>query len=119
VPGGWALKHRQGFTLVEVMIAMVIMAFLTVLVSQSIRTAVQNKKKLEARIVSETLLYDTLRVIKLDVERAFNYQDVFWEIENLALQQLEVEKENPGGNNNPRNAGEQRPRPIKLTHFFR
>ncbi|MEM7647466.1 MAG: type II secretion system protein GspJ [Pseudomonadota bacterium] len=109
--------NSKGFTLIEVMISMFIMAMLTVLVSQSIRTAVQNKQKLEARIASETALYDALRVIKMDVERAFHYQDVFFEIENLALAQLEKDKQpnpnGPGAGNN-----QQRQPPVKLTQFL-
>ncbi len=107
---------RRGFTLIEVMISMAIMAMLTVLVSQSIRSAVQNKKKLEARMAAETTLYDALRVMKLDIERAFNYQDVFFEIENIALQQLDAEK--PKNQNGQTDQREQRPPPIKLTHFL-
>lgn len=108
---------QKGFTLIEVMISMFIMAMLTVLVSQTVRTAVQNKRKLETRMESETILYDAIRVIKLDVERAFHYQDIFFEIENLALKQLEKEKsaKNPDGQ---RFAEEQRQPPIQLTHFL-
>ncbi len=108
---------QKGFTLVEVMISMFIMAMLTVLVSASIRTAVQNKKKIEARIETESMLYDTFRVMKGDIENAFNYQDVFFEIERLAIIQLDAEKNklNPGGQ--PGQPMQQRPAPIKLTHF--
>lgn len=117
------MNQRQGFTLIEVMISMVIMSFLTVLISSSIRSAVHNKQKLEARIATETLLYDVLRVIKLDVERAFHYQDVFFQIENLALQQLEAEKSkaktpNGGVAQQQNNLSQQRRPPKKLTHFI-
>ncbi len=118
-----------GFTLIEVMISMFIMAMLTVLVSASIRTAVQNKKKLEERIHSETILFDTLRVLKLDIEQAFHYQDVFWEIENLALQQLEREKQQQNNTGSSPNLNQpafgalnaptqQSQPPVQLTHFL-
>jgi len=109
------MKANKGFTLVEVMISMVIMSFLTVLVSQSIRTAVQNKQKLEAKMEIEMLLYDSLRVLKMDVERAFHYQDVFWEIENLAIQQLEAEKSKKNKQQAP--APPRQP-PVNLTQFL-
>jgi prepilin-type N-terminal cleavage/methylation domain-containing protein len=126
---------RAGFTLIEVMISMFIMAMLTVLVSASIRSAVQNKKKLEAKMAIEATLFDALRVVKMDVERAFHYQDVFFEIETLAIQQLQKAKNNPGGNPPPGTAppptppppvlGQpgagglaQRQPPVKLTHFL-
>ena len=109
------MKKASGFTLIEVMISMVIMSMLTVLVSTSIRTAVQNKKKLEARMASETMLYDSLRVLKLDIERAFHYQDVFFEIENLALQQLQQEQNKKNPNQKEDN---QRTPPVQLTQFL-
>ncbi len=111
------MKNR-GFTLVEVMISMLIMSMLTVLISTSIRTAVRNKKSLEKKIEAETDLYDSLRVIKMDLERAFHYQDVFWEIENLAIQQLENEKQNQGQNQGGNRQGQPRQPPIKLTQFL-
>ena len=116
-------QKPYGFTLIEVMVAIVIMSFLTILVSTSIRTAVQNKIKLEARVKSETSLFDALRVIKMDVERAFHYQDVFFEIENLAIMQLEQEKQQGGkgaggGAGGQRGQGNQRQPPIQLTQFL-
>lgn len=87
----------RGFTLMEVLISMFIMSMLTILVSTTVRTAVQNKKKLEARMASENLLYDTLRVIRLDVERAFHYQDVFYEMEMMAMQQAQQQSQGQGG----------------------
>ncbi len=107
-----------GFTLVEVLISMLIMSMLTVLVSTSIRTGIRNKKSLEAKVEAEVDLYDALRVVKMDIERAFNYQDVFWEIENLAIQQLEAEKQKNSQNPQGGNPGQQRQPPIKLTQFL-
>ncbi|MCB0378836.1 MAG: prepilin-type N-terminal cleavage/methylation domain-containing protein [Bdellovibrionales bacterium] len=103
----------NGFTLVEVLISMVIMSFLALVVATSIRTSVQNKQKIEARMRDQTRLYDALRVMKMDIERAFNYQDVFFEIENLAIQQLELEKQKTGAPPSP-----PRPAPPHLTHFL-
>ena len=76
-------------------------------------------------MASQIGLYDSLRIIKQDVERAFNYQDVFFEIEELAFQQLQASK-NKNTNNNGANPVQQnfnngtppRQRPLKLTHFL-
>ena len=106
------MTKAQGFTLVEVMVAMVIMAMLSVLVSSAIRGAVKNKRSIEARIASETLLYDCLRILKQDMEKAFHYQDVFFEIENQALSRLN-EEQNKGKNIKP-----QKSPPPQLTHFL-
>ncbi len=109
---------KKGFTLVEVLISMLIMSMLTVLISTSIRTGVRNKKNLEAKIEAETDLYDALRVIKQDVERAFHYQDVFFEIENLAIQQLEAEKQKQGQNPQGQQRSAPRLPPLQLTQFL-
>lgn len=112
------MKKCAGFTLVEVMIAMFIMAMLTVLVSTSIRSAVKNKQKLEARMASQTMLFDALRIMKQDIERAFHYQDVFFEIENLALQQMQMAGANPNNPNAAVAGAPVRLPPVKFTHFL-
>ena len=86
------MRKPSGFTLIEVMIAMLIMSMLTLLISTSIRNATKNKRKFEARIASETLLYDCLKILKQDLEKAFNYQDVFFEMEQQAINRLNQEK---------------------------
>ena len=111
------VQHRRkmknkGFTLIEVIIAMMIMAMLTVLISRSIRSAIRNKDKLEAYIASETLLYDCLAILKQDIERAFHYRDIFFEMETKALKKLEA-RTNPN-----RQSSEARKPPVKLTHFL-
>jgi len=122
-------KSTLGFTLIEVLISMFIMSMLTILVSTTVRTSVQNKKKLEARVASETALYDTLRILRLDIERAFHYQDIFYDMEVAAIQKSQpgapVDGQNPGQPNSPPSTGVNPnqgaplpPPPIKLTHFL-
>lgn len=108
------MKKTLGFSLIEVMVAMFIMATLAVIVSQTIRASVSNKQKIETRIKYQTMLYDALRVIKLDIEKAFHYQDVFFEIEERAIQQMEAEK-SKGGN---QGVARQRVQPPQLTQFL-
>lgn len=113
-------KVNSGFTLVEVMVAMVIMAGMTVLISQTIRSSINNKQKIETRMTNTSMLYDSLSVLKLDIERAFHYQDVFFEIEELAIQQLENEKKKGGSAGGADNSppGPARRPPPKLTQFL-
>ena len=110
------MKKSLGFTLIEVMISMFIMAILAVIVSQTIRSSVSNKQKIETRIKYQAMLYDALRVVKMDVERAFHYQDVFYEIEELAIKQLESEKNKGGQGQEP--VTQQRTPPPQLTQFL-
>ena len=111
--------NSKGFTLVELMIAMFIMAVLTTIVSSAIRTSVQNKKKLEHRITAQATVYDTIRIIKRDVEKAFHYQDFFYEIEKKAIDQLNesIKKVKPGQNQPARQPYPVPRPPQKLTHF--
>lgn len=111
------MRKTLGFTLIEVMISMFIMAMLTILVSTSVRTAVQNKKKIETRMEMEALLYDTLRVIRSDLDNAFHYQDVFFEMEQLALMQTQSEQVRLNPGMTPQGIQQQAP-PIKLTQFI-
>ncbi len=108
------MTKARGFTLIEVMIAMVIMSMLSILVSSAIRSAVRNKKSLEARLVSETMLYDSLKILKQDLEKAFHYQDVFFEIESQALSRME-EEQNRAKHIKTRT---KKVSPPQLTHFL-
>ena len=108
------MTKTRGFTLIEVMIAMTIMALLTVLISSAIRSATKNKRRLEARMESQTLLYDCLRIIKQDLEKAFHYQDVFFEMEKQALNRLDQER-NKTTKIQSHSSPENQP---QLTHFL-
>ena len=117
------MRPNKGFTLVEVIMAMFIMSALTVLVSGAIRSSVKNKQKLSNRIYVQSMLYDTLRIMKMDIERAFNYKDVFYQIERQAIQKMNAAKNN-GANQQQQQQQQQQaglqlpPPPPKLTHFL-
>ena len=68
-------SNSAGFTLIEVMVALAILASLTVLTAQAMKTAVDNRARLSNEINRDALLADSLRVIRADVATAFNYRD--------------------------------------------
>jgi len=68
-------NKQSGFTLIEVMVALAILATLTVLTAQAMKTAVDNRSRLSNEINRDALLADSLRVIRADVATAFNYHD--------------------------------------------
>ena len=73
------LSLSRGFSLIEVMVAMVIMAGLTILTSQAIRSAVDNRSSLSADIARDAQLADALRVIRNDIGLAFHQpEDLTW-----------------------------------------
>jgi prepilin-type N-terminal cleavage/methylation domain-containing protein len=72
----------KGFTLIEVVIAMTIMAVLTVFSTQSIQQGLKSKAKIHQTIDDMSQVRDTLRVIERDINLAYHYRDI--EMEFLA-----------------------------------
>ncbi len=76
-----ALKNPQGFTLLEVMIAIAIMAGLTIITAQAMRSGVENQKVISAEIRRDSGVADAMKIMRADVGQAFHYQDVFCKME--------------------------------------
>lgn len=79
---------KNGFTLLEVIIAMSIMAFLTVMVSQSMRRSADFKQKIQKSIDQRSAINSAMRIIERDINLAFHYQDVNTEV----LKEIEKKK---------------------------
>jgi prepilin-type N-terminal cleavage/methylation domain-containing protein len=79
---------KNGFTLLEVIIAMTIMAFLTVMVSQSMRKSADFKTKIQKNIDQRSAINSAMRIIERDINLAFHYQDVNTEV----LKEIEKKK---------------------------
>ena len=110
-------KVQGGLTLIEILIAMTIMGFLTLIVSTSIRSALKNRIKIENRIENQGRLYETLYVMKRDMERAFHYQDVFFLMkENLRIQFPTWGNNSPSSPNPP--FLNSSPPPLRTTQFL-
>lgn len=82
----------SGFTMLEMLIVIMIMATLTVLSSQAIQQAIKNKIKLQGQIDDVSEVRDSLKVIERDVNLAFHYNDLELEMKNLIKQK----RMNPG-----------------------
>jgi prepilin-type N-terminal cleavage/methylation domain-containing protein len=81
-----------GFTLIEVMITITILGTLTVLVAQSMQTAIKSKAKLQTQIDTSSRMRDAMRLLQRDINLAYHYRDVEKEIDAL------IKKKNtPGG----------------------
>lgn len=70
------MTTKRGFTLLEVLIAMAILAFVSLFTAESIRKALQNRQKIQAEIESVSAVRDALKVMENDINRAFNHRDV-------------------------------------------
>jgi prepilin-type N-terminal cleavage/methylation domain-containing protein len=75
------MNHR-GFTLLEVVIAMMILAFISLFTVQSIQKAVKTKAKVQKEIDKNSSLRDALRIMERDINMAFNYRDISIELYN-------------------------------------
>lgn len=113
------LKKNHGFTLIELMIALAILATLTVLTSQAISQAVKAKIKLQDQIDDVSRMRDAVRLIEKDLNLAYHYRDIENEIEELIKK-----KNNPNYNPNqpvpiptPQTTTRQVPRRDPETHF--
>jgi prepilin-type N-terminal cleavage/methylation domain-containing protein len=77
------VKSNKGFTLLEVLIVLMIMATLTVLSSQSIQQAITNKIKIQATNDQMSQVRDALKIVEKDINMIMHYQDL--EIEMFEL----------------------------------
>lgn len=77
--------HKSaGFTLIEILVATAILAFLSIYTAQSIQSAIKSKVKIEKEIAATSQVRDALSVIERDIHLAFNYRDFNIELYNLA-----------------------------------
>ena len=77
------MTNQRGFTLIEVMIVLVIMATLSVLSSQSIQQAIRNKIKLQTQVQDMSEVRDALKVMERDVNLAYHYSDLETELKDM------------------------------------
>lgn len=97
------MKSSRGFTLLEILIAMMIMTFLSLMTVESIQRALRSRAKIQADIDKNTTVRDALRVIERDINMAFNYRDPSIEVYNQAQkarQKANSQTFNPGGTGN-------------------
>ena len=98
------MKRQHGFTLIEVMVALLILAFLSIFTSQAIQRALANKTKIQRDIDKNATVRDALRVIERDVNMAFNFRDASIKLYNQAQDErkrVAQQLQNPGTSTNP------------------
>ncbi len=77
------MKNNRGFTMIELMITITILATLTLLTAQAIQQAIQTKVKLQGQIDDVSRMRDTVRLIERDINLAYHYRDVEKELNDL------------------------------------
>ncbi len=67
---------EAGFTLIEIMVAMAILAGLSILIAQTLKTSFDSRAKIQADLNRESVVYDALRIMQNDIAGAFHYRDM-------------------------------------------
>lgn len=105
--------QNSGFTLLEIMISMAILAFISVLTATSIQSAIKFKAKTITKIEETSFIYDALKIMAEDIRLAYNYKDINIEVFNLAQeerqkrsQQKQKAPQAPGDGTPPDGEGE-------------
>ncbi|MCE3010991.1 MAG: GspJ family type II secretion system protein [Proteobacteria bacterium] len=75
--------NKKGFTLLEIMIVLAIMATLAVLAAQSLQQSVNSKIKVQKNIDEMSRVRDALKIIEKDINLAFHYRDLEQEMNIL------------------------------------
>lgn len=89
------MRKADGFTLLEVMIAIMLLAFVSVFSGQAINRAIKTKEKVQKDLDRHSMLRDALRVIERDINNAFNYQDFNAKLFNMSLKEREARAKAP------------------------
>ena len=79
------MKSSRGFTLIELVIALMLLTFLSIFTAQSIQRAIKDKTRLQGDLDRSARLRGTLSVIERDLNLAFNHRDMGVELHNMAI----------------------------------
>lgn len=80
------ISKNRGFTLIEIMVAMLILAGLSLIMAQSVRTGLDDRKKIQLQLSEESLIRDAMRLIVSDVAAAFHHRDYTVGLYNKVLE---------------------------------
>lgn len=78
------LKSHDGFTLIEVLIAVAIMSTLGLLAAQTIKQAITQKKVIQEMVNDTSRLRDGIKIFEKDIQLAYHHRDWEKEIKDIA-----------------------------------
>jgi len=107
-------SRSKGFTLIEVIISITILAFISVFTGRMIQQGIKARRKIQTEMDRSSALRATLSLMVQDIHLAFNYRDIHTELYNAAQTERRnkaIEGKKPGQGNNPGNPGSGNPNP--------
>ena len=118
------LSKLTGFTLIEVLIAIMILATLSVLTAQSISRSIRDKARIQTNIDASSSLETVFKIMERDIQMTFNFRDIQYEVEKRTTSNRPNTQASPNTPNTPNtpNAPPLGPsfskRPIQTTQFI-
>lgn len=117
---------QRGFTLIEVLVSIMIVAFISLFTARSIRQGIQFKGKVQGSVDQRTALNNAMKIIERDINLAFNYQDFYHDMDvELEKSVYEAKKkkweedQKKGQNPPPLEPFQTKIKPVKIfTHFI-
>ncbi len=91
-------KSSAGFTLIEVLISITILATMGTLAAQSIQQAIKSKKKIQEQVDITSRMRDGMKMLERDIQLAYHHRD--WEKELMIAMKKKASqpaKPAPGG----------------------
>ncbi len=77
-------RGERGFTLIEIMIAMAILAVISILSAQTMRAGINDRETVQNEISADARVADAMRIIRTDVNAAYHHRDIFVKLMNDA-----------------------------------
>lgn len=93
------MKNARGFTLIEVLLSVAILATMSALIARSITQAVKAKVKLQDQIDDVSRMRDALKLMERDINLAYHHRDFEKELNDL------LKKKYQGGTTGGGNGG--------------
>lgn len=87
---------KSGFTLIEVLLAIAILAFLAIMTAESIQRSLRMKVKIQNDLDTESKLRNALRIIERDVNLAFHSRNLDYEL-HTEMEKLKAASTAVGG----------------------
>ncbi len=78
------MRNQRGFTLIEIVISLMILSMLSILTTNAMRRALDNRSLVQNDVSRDAKLADAIRVFRSDVTNAYHFRDTATKLYNEA-----------------------------------